>query len=208
MAALNARRYRACAMSPRKLRILHLEDDVADSAAVEAALAGARIECDLRRVTREDAFMQALREFHPDAVLSDHALTEFDALAAVRAIRAVRPTIPLIVVSGTFNEDAIVRALKAGAVDYVFKGNLSRLAPAVAAAVGARRALERLTPRQLDVLRLLAEGCSTSEMAQRLALSIKTVETHRAELMRRLDIHDVARLVRYAVRIGLVPTEP
>ena len=67
--------------------------------------------------------------------------------------------------------------------------------------------LDRLTPRQREVLQLIAEGNTTKAMASRLGLSVKTVETHRAQLMERLDVHDVAALVRLAVRLGLVESE-
>ena len=69
---------------------------------------------------------------------------------------------------------------------------------------GATPASELLTPRQREILQLIAEGRSTKEIASILHLSVKTVETHRTQLMARLDIHDVAGLVRYAIRIGLV----
>ncbi len=69
---------------------------------------------------------------------------------------------------------------------------------------GATPASELLTPRQREILQLIAEGRSTKEIAAILHLSVKTVETHRTQLMARLDIHDVAGLVRYAIRIGLV----
>ena len=71
----------------------------------------------------------------------------------------------------------------------------------------ADRTGEELTPRQLDVLRMIAGGYSTKEIARTLNISAKTVETHRASLMERLDIHDVAGLVRYAIRTGLVKLE-
>jgi DNA-binding NarL/FixJ family response regulator len=64
-----------------------------------------------------------------------------------------------------------------------------------------------LTPRQREVLQLIAEGLSTKEIAHRLDLSVKTVETHRTALMERLDIHGVAGLVRYAIRVGIVHPE-
>lgn len=64
-----------------------------------------------------------------------------------------------------------------------------------------------LTPRQREVLQLIAEGHSTKEIAQKLKISVKTAKTHRSELMRRLDIHDVAGLVRYAIQTGLVHDE-
>lgn len=64
--------------------------------------------------------------------------------------------------------------------------------------------IQELTPRQREVLQLVAEGHSTKDIAQKLNLSVKTVDTHRTELMQRLDIHDIAGLVRYAIRIGLI----
>ena len=63
---------------------------------------------------------------------------------------------------------------------------------------------EPLTPRQREVLQLVAEGYSNKEIAKKLAITVKTTETHRSQLMNRLDIHDVAGLVRYAMRIGLI----
>ena len=68
--------------------------------------------------------------------------------------------------------------------------------------------LDPITPRQREVLQRIAEGLSTKEIAYKLSLSIKTVETHRAQLMERLNIHDVAGLVRFAVRVGLVDPGP
>ena len=67
--------------------------------------------------------------------------------------------------------------------------------------------LETLTPRQREILQLIAEGKSTKEIASVLDVSVKTVETHRAQLMERLDIHDVAALVRYAIRTGVVTAD-
>jgi DNA-binding NarL/FixJ family response regulator len=63
---------------------------------------------------------------------------------------------------------------------------------------------ERLTQRQREILQLIAEGHTTQVIAQKLSISVKTVETHRMQLMERLDIHDIAGLVRYAIRIGLI----
>jgi DNA-binding NarL/FixJ family response regulator len=67
--------------------------------------------------------------------------------------------------------------------------------------------LERLTPRQRETLQLIAEGATTKEIAAKLKRSVKTIEAHRAELMNRLDIHDIAGLVRYAIRIGLISSD-
>jgi DNA-binding NarL/FixJ family response regulator len=68
-------------------------------------------------------------------------------------------------------------------------------------------AAQKLTPRQREVLQLIAEGHSTKDMAQRLSVSVKTIETHRMDIKHRLGIHDVAGLVRYAIRVGLITSE-
>jgi DNA-binding NarL/FixJ family response regulator len=75
------------------------------------------------------------------------------------------------------------------------------------AASGAAAAAGVLTPRQREILQLVAEGKSTKDIAKALDLSVKTVETHRAQIMERLDIHDVAGLVRYAIRLGLISAD-
>ncbi len=186
------------------LRILLLEDSVADAELVQQELARAGIAAAIQRVESEHAFARALQEFAPHVILSDHSLTQFDARAALELVRSIRPTTPLIVVTG---EAALVACLKAGAEDCVLKWKLSRLGPAIEAALAVRRPLGKLSPRQIEVLRLLAEGHATREIARRLSLSVKTVETHRAEIMRRLGIRDLAGLVRYALRVGVVPTD-
>jgi DNA-binding NarL/FixJ family response regulator len=159
------------------------------------------------RVDTKERFLHAVRDFAPDVVLSDHSLAQFNAPAALRLLRATRPATPLIVVSGALDERAVVESLRAGAEDFVLKTNLSRLRPAIDAALAVRRPLDKLSPRQLEVVRRVALGEPTREIARRLTLSVKTVETHRAEAMKRLGIHHVAGLVRYAVRVGLVGTD-
>ena len=151
--------------------------------------------------------MHALRNFEPDIILFDHGLARYDAMAALRAARAERPATPIIVVTNTLDEEAAVVTLKAGVDDYLLKEHLTRLGPAIAAAQSVRGPLRRLTPRQIDVLRLMAEGLTTRDIARRLTLSVKTVETHRAAVMSRLAIHDLAGLVRYALRVGLISQE-
>jgi DNA-binding NarL/FixJ family response regulator len=186
------------------LRILYLEDSVADAELVERELMRAGIENVTQRVDTEPAFVVALHEFVPDVILADHAVAQFGALAALALARAVRPTTPVIIVSGAGEHGTAVPLMKAGAVDYILKSSLDPLARAVLAAVAARKPLARLTPRQLEVLRLLAEGHPTRVVARRLKLSVKTVETHRAQLMKRLGIGTLAGLVRFAIRVGLV----
>jgi len=189
------------------LRILLLEDSVTDAELVQQELARAGIAAAIQRVDTEQAFARALQESAPHLILSDHSLSQFDARAALELVRAIRPTTPLIVVAGALDEVALVACIKAGAEDCVLKWKLARLGPAIQAALALRRPLGKLSPRQLEVLRLLAEGHATREIARRLTLSVKTVETHRAEIMRRLGIRDLAGLVRYALRVGLVPID-
>jgi DNA-binding NarL/FixJ family response regulator len=127
------------------------------------------------------------------------------------------------------NEEYVLRALRAGACGYLLKdAAVAELELALRAVTRGEKSpriskrvidsyLERLgnehplreelTPRQREIVQLIAEGKSTKEIAFLLKISVKTVEAHRAQLMERLDIHDVAGLVRYAMRVGLVPPE-
>jgi DNA-binding NarL/FixJ family response regulator len=186
------------------MRVLMLEDSPSDAELVSRELERGGIAAVTHRVDSEPAFARALRDFAPDVVLSDHSLTQFNALAALQLLRSIRPTTPLIVVAGALDVATTVACLKAGAEDIVLKGDLGRLVPAIAGALAVRHPLARLTPRQTEVLQLLAQGHATREIARRLKLSVKTVETHRAEIMRRLGMRDVPGLVRYAVRVGLI----
>jgi DNA-binding NarL/FixJ family response regulator len=104
-----------------------------------------------------------------------------------------------------FNSSGIsaVRAVAAGSRYYsrALRHALpAEMTPAVVRESGAAS----LTPRQLEILKLIARGNTTKEVARQLGISIKTAQTHRTQLMERLDIHDVAGLVRYAIRAGLV----
>ena len=190
------------------LRVLLLEDNAAEAPLIIRELERDGVAPVAERVETEAAFVRALRRFAPDVILSDHALAQFDALAALKAVRAQRPGTPVIVVTGTLNEQRAVECLKAGAEDYVLKENLARLGPAVAAALSVRKPLRSLSPRQYEVLLLIAQGYGTREIARRLELGVKTIETHRAAVMKRLDIHDVASLVRFAIRVGMIAAAP
>ncbi|HEX4574794.1 MAG TPA: response regulator transcription factor [Gemmatimonadales bacterium] len=194
-------------MDERPYRILLLEDNAADAELITRELRRSGMLADTERVDARDPFEQALRDFAPDVILSDHALAQFNAAEALRVVQTRHEPIPLIIVSGTLDERTVVDCLKAGAEDYVLKTDLARLAAVIEGALAIRRPLEKLSPRQREVLRLLAEGYRTREIARRLRLSVKTIETHRAEAMRRLGIRDLAGLVRYAVRVGLVSLE-
>ena len=193
-------------MSRRALRVLVLDDSAADAELVLLELERLG-KVTAERVNTRERFEQALHDLAPQVVISDHSLAMFDTEEALRMVQAVRPSVPFIVVSGTIDVRSVVRSIRAGAEDIVLKNELSRLPTAIEAAFSARKNLSTLSPRQLEVLRMVAQGLTTPAIAERLHLSVKTVETHRGQVMKRLGIHDLARLVRYAVRVGLVPPQ-
>ncbi len=172
-----------------------------------------------------------LAEKHrPGIVLMDVVMPGMNGLEATARIAKSLPDTRVIVVSMSANEEYVLHALRAGARGYLLKNATpdelalaiqavtrgeTYLTPPVSRAVvddylrrldSGTSELDRLTPRQREILQLIAEGHTTKEIASRLKLSAKTVETHRQLLMRALDIHDIAGLVRYAVRVGL--TDP
>jgi DNA-binding NarL/FixJ family response regulator len=185
------------------LRVLLLEDDASDAELVTHTLRREDVTCTVHVVDNREGFSRALDVFAPDVVLSDHGVSDFPALDALALLQERRPMTALLLVSGTLEENAIA-SLKAGAADFIRKADLTRLAPAIRTALELRAPLRRLSPRQCAVLQLLAAGSSTRDIAARLQVSVKTIETHRAQVMKRLDIHDVASLVRFAVRVGIV----
>jgi DNA-binding NarL/FixJ family response regulator len=170
------------------------------------------------------------RNAQPDVVLMDIAMKGMSGLEAATRMREACPVARVIILSMHAGEEYVLQALRAGAVGYLLKdaatGELelalrsvmrgeSWFSPAVSRQVvegyvqrvGGTPADDVLTARQREVLRLVAGGKSTKEIAFDLNLSVKTVETHRAQIMERLGIRDVAGLVRYALRTGLVPPD-
>ena len=163
-------------------------------------------------------------EHHPDIVLMDINMPELNGLAAAERITREIPGVRVIILSMFGNEQYVEQALRSGASGYLLKDADVRelelaitavmrgdtyLSPAAAKhatalAMRATAASEPLTARQREILQLIAEGASTKDIAQRLDLSVRTVETHRAQIMDRLAIRDIAGLVRYAIRTGLV----
>ena len=158
----------------------------------------------------------------------DIAMPEMNGLEATAHVVKEFPQVRVMILSMHANEEYVLQALRSGAMGYVLKdAGISELelavraivrgetylSPAVSKHVVAdyvRRvssepsSLEQLTSRQREILQLIAEGRTTKEIADLLYVSVKTVETHRLQLMKRLNIHDIAGLVRYAIRMGLV----
>lgn len=181
-----------------------LEDDEPDAELIKRELQRSGIRTLVERVDSAEAFTSALSSFAPDVVLSDHSLGQFDSSAAMEIMREVRPTSPFIIVTGEVTGAQSVAAIRAGAEDIILKRYLTRLGKSISEALAVRRPLHKLTERQVQVLRLVAEGHRTRDIAKRLGLSVKTVESHRGEIMKRLGVHDVVSLARYAIRVGLI----
>ncbi len=172
-----------------------------------------------------EAVRQA-RELQPDVVLMDLSMPELNGADATRAILERDPKCRVIVLSMYSEREYVRRALKAGAAGYVVKRSAAKevvdairavhagqryLSPRVADVVlddyaGNDRddPLARLSAREREVLQLLAEGRTGAQIAERLSLSQKTVETYRARLVEKLGIRDVAGLVRFAIQRGIV----
>lgn len=175
--------------------------------------------------------LQLVETLKPQIVLMDIAMPEMNGLEATARIAREFPKVRVIILSMHANEEYVYQALRSGASGYLLKDSgteelelalraIARgetyLCPAISKYVVTdyvrrlgqdQNPLDQITPRQREILQLIAEGKSTKDIADTLYISTKTVETHRAQLMDRLDIHDIAGLVRYAIRTGLVVLE-
>ncbi|HTV80165.1 MAG TPA: EAL domain-containing protein [Steroidobacteraceae bacterium] len=138
----------------RAYRVLLVEDVAHEAELVVHQLQRAGLSFEWRRVETEDALRQHIREFAPDIILSDFNLPQFDGLSALRVAREVVPHTPFIFVSGTIGEERAIGALHAGAADYVLKGNLLRLAPAVRRALEDARLREERARQQVQIARM------------------------------------------------------
>jgi DNA-binding NarL/FixJ family response regulator len=176
--------------------------------------------------------VQMTRSLRPDVVLMDLIMPVLDGIEATRQIVAQCPHSKLLVLSSYPERDLVERALGAGATGYLlkhsasgevlkaihqvhkgaafFSASIARMLSDAGARPGSKglpQSPSQLTPRQNDVLRLIAEGNCNKEIATHLEISIKTVEKHRQELMTRLNIHTIAGLTRYALAKGIVSSD-
>jgi PAS domain S-box-containing protein len=126
-------------------RILLVEDIPSDAKLIERNLKSAGLDFITKRVEDEKSYLQELKEFFPDIVLSDFKLPTFDGLSALQCLLEFNPEIPFIFVSGSIGEEVAIQALKAGAKDYVFKDKMQKLAPAVLRAINEK---EEILERQ------------------------------------------------------------
>lgn len=175
--------------------------------------------------------VEHVRTHRPHVLVTDITMPELNGLEAAGQVAREFTGTRVLVLSMHANEEFVGQAIRAGATGYLLKDaapeeveaairTVARgdtyISPAVSKHLvagyvrqtqGNDSPTEVLTPRQREVLQLIAEGNTTKQIARKLVISVKTAETHRTQLMDRLDIHDVAGLVRYAVRKGLIRTD-
>lgn len=175
--------------------------------------------------------VELISSLRPDVVLMDISMPGLNGLEASIRISRSHPQVRIIILSMHAGKEYVLAAMRAGASGYLLKDAGTEELEMAVKSVGrgeiflspgvsrhlvddyltrsqlSEAPLDRLTSRQREILQLIAEGLTTKDIARRLDLSIKTIETHRTQLMDRLDIHELAGLVRYAVRSGIVSDE-
>jgi DNA-binding NarL/FixJ family response regulator len=177
------------------------------------------------------ALLAMAHDLHPDLVLMDISMPGQSGLETTTQLRLICPKIKVMILSMHQSEEYVRQALRNGAVGYLLKDAApaeledalatvlrgeTYLSPAVSQDVMSdyvkrlrqdAQPGDGLTPRQREVLKWVALGLSTKEIARKLDLSPKTVDTHRTQLMKQLEIREVTGLVRYALRVGLISNE-
>lgn len=213
-----------------KIRVLLAEDHTIVRKGLRALLDD---ETDIEVVGEAEDGRETVRQVervHPDVVLMDITMPLLNGVEATRQIKAQHPEVQVLGLTRHENEEYIYQLLRAGASGYVVKQaapaelveairavsqSETYLSPSINASVVEEyirqaRAMvksgpdERLTPREREVLQLVAEGRTNREIAQVLSISVKTVEHHRANLMSKLDLYSAAELTQYAIRTGVI----
>lgn len=169
--------------------------------------------------------VELVEELRPDVAVLDFAMPILNGLDAARAIHAAVPTTKMLLLTMYTEERYVLDGLSAGIRGFVLKSQAAKdlvhaiqeilagavhLSPGMCSTVvkaylsGAKAPADPLTPRERQVLQLVAESRSTKQIAQLLGIERRTAESHRSHLMDKLGIHDTAGLVRYAIRMGLI----
>ena len=177
-----------------------------------------------------DEALRKARELSPDVVLMDISMPGMNGLAVTEVLRKEAPDMKVLVLSVHSNKDYIFRVIQAGAHGYVskeappeellraiesvysgephFSEDIARAAlNEFVSSGGKKEPFAQLTSREREVLVLIAEGQSNKEIADKLGIGVRTIETHRERIMRRLGIHSVAGLTKYAIANGLISLE-
>jgi DNA-binding NarL/FixJ family response regulator len=172
--------------------------------------------------------LQLIELHQPDIVLMDIVMPELNGLEATARVVEAFPDVRVIILSMYVNVEYVRRAMRAGAAGYLLKNAKAAelqaaihavtqgeayLSPAVAKFIvadyaapgsGDNKSAMKLTPRQIEILQLLAKGYSRKQIAEKLVISVKTFDTYRAQLIQQLDVQDAAGLVRVATQMGLI----
>ena len=175
--------------------------------------------------------MDKIRALKPDVVLMDIDMPQMNGMAATDLLRREQPSIKVIILSMYSNTDYVMRIIECGARGFVLKeaspselvqaiesvhAGQTHFSPEVARVAlnqvvrgsGESSPVSRLTNREREVLVQIADGLSNKEIAHQLSIGVRTVETHRERIMRKLDIHSVAGLTRFAISQGMVSLAP
>jgi DNA-binding NarL/FixJ family response regulator len=211
-------------------RVLLVDDHALVRAGIRALIEGKKgIEVIAETGDGHEA-LRLIDEMHPDLVLLDLTMPALSGFGVLEHITKQYPDTRVIILTVHDGTEYTMRALRAGASGYVPKsaasneleeaivtvmqggtyvsGEMSKKSLIQYAKANTQQdLLASLTGRQLEILKLIAEGHSTKDIARKLNISVKTVESHRAKLTERLGIHDVAGLVRFAIRTGLIEVE-
>ncbi len=206
------------------LRVLIAEDHQLVSDGLVALLKAAGHEI-VGRASDGQTAVRLAETLHPDVAILDASMPLLNGIDASRSIQRVRPDTKCIIVTVHDEDEYVLNAFRAGVRGYVLKKQAAAdllqaikevQAGSVYVSPGMSRALvdavrtntemrsDLLTGREREVLQLVAEGKTSKEIAAVLDVSVKTAETHRANIMNKLDIHETAGLVRYAIRHGMV----
>jgi DNA-binding NarL/FixJ family response regulator len=209
---------------PKPIRVLLSGQHALVRAGIRALLE--RIEeFEVAEAADSEEILASIRELDPDVVLLDVPTPGLGGLELLKEVAEKFPSKRVIALTQHETEEQAVQTLRLGAAGFIAKSAASSelelaiktvssgqryLAPDLSKQAILRYLedpnafLAELTARQYEVLKLIAEGHSTKQIARRLSISVKTVESHRTQIMQRLNIHDIAGLVRYALRTGLV----
>lgn len=206
------------------LRVLLADDHAMVRQGLRALLEREQIAVIAEADNGSDAIRLA-EKFHPDVALLDYAMPRCDGLSVVQAIRTKCPDTATIILTVYADEHHVLSALRAGTRGYILKTQVAEdliravrlvaqggcyLSPSVAESVadaifsGSESVVSPLTGRERQVLKLTAEGRTIKESAEVLKVSVKTAESYRAKLMAKLNIHNTAGLVRFAIGQGII----
>ena len=216
-------------MAPSRIRVFIADDHALVRDGIVAILQAA---ADIEIVgTAADGrvALEQIVALSPDVAILDLSMPEIDGISLTRQILAARPKTAVVILSMHSSAQHVFQALEAGARSYLLKESAGReiaetvravhlgrrhlggrIAEIVAEGISSRRStspIESLSNREREILKLVADGLSSAEIGRRLKLSPKTVDTYRSRLMQKLQVTDLAGLIKFAILHGLTPLE-